>query len=94
MTKPDLVRAHAVVTGRVQGVGFRASTCAAADSYGVNGWVRNLIDGRVEFVAEGTRESVQALVEWSRVGPSYAQVTDVNVSWEPTRNEPGGFRIG
>ena len=88
MTK---TRAHVFVSGIVQGVFFRQKTKQQALSFGVAGWVRNLPDGRVEAVFEGEEESVTALVEYCRHGPSYARVTNVEVSWEPYRGEFSGF---
>ena len=65
---------HIFVSGRVQGVSFRASTEAEARRLGVSGWVRNLTDGRVEIWAEGPVEEVEALVSWCRGGPVWARV--------------------
>lgn len=88
----DAVRAHVWVTGRVQGVGYRMSCRWEAQDRGLAGWVRNLEDGRVEAVFEGSREDVEALVAWCRQGPSGARVVDVEVAWEPPRGEKG-FRV-
>jgi acylphosphatase len=77
------VRAHAVVSGLVQGVCYRAEARSAAERLGVDGWVRNLPGGRVELVVEGTREAVDRLIEWCRHGPPYARIDDVRVEWEP-----------
>lgn len=84
-------RVHALVSGRVQGVGFRASTKRRATELGLNGWVRNLDDGRVEFVAQGAEQAVDALVEWAHRGPSSASVDRVEVEQQPASdaNEPG-----
>ncbi len=68
-----------LVTGRVQGVGFRESAMQAAERLGVLGWVRNLDDGRVEAHAEGDATAVEALIDHCRVGPPAASVTDVTV---------------
>ncbi len=86
-------RAHIVVSGRVQGVAFRAETAYEAERLGVQGWVRNLRDGRVEAVAEGERSQVEALVAWCRHGPLLARVDDVQVSWEAARGDLGAFDI-
>jgi len=72
-------RAHAVVTGRVQGVGFRAATVDAARGAGLGGWVRNLDDGAVEVEAEGPAEGVERLLAWLASGPPGARVDDVAV---------------
>lgn len=85
-------RVHLHITGRVQGVGFRANTRREARSEGVAGWVRNLSDGRVEAVFEGPEDAVDAMVEWCHHGPATASVEDVTVeSEEPTGLE--GFEV-
>ena len=66
------------VSGRVQGVAYRYSMKLEADRLGVTGWVRNTADGRVEFLATGTPEAVQALLDWSQTGPPLADVVDVD----------------
>ncbi len=86
-------RAHVYVTGKVQGVFFRQNTKRQAQSRGVYGWVRNLEDGRVEAVFEGEEEAVKAVVEFCRVGPKTAQVSDVAVTWESCSNEFQSFNI-
>jgi acylphosphatase len=86
-------RAHVFVSGRVQGVFFRQKTKQQADSLGVNGWVRNLPDGRVEAVFEGEEEAVKALVEYCHHGPSYARVTNIDASWEDYRGEFSDFKM-
>jgi len=79
---PSLIRAHVVVSGRVQGVFFRAETQKTAQAHGVTGWVKNLPDGRVEAVFEGTEDAVNAVVAWCHTGPPYAVVTEVSVTRE------------
>ncbi|RME35652.1 MAG: acylphosphatase [Gammaproteobacteria bacterium] len=69
---------HYLVSGRVQGVWFRASTCERARELGLPGWVRNLPDGRVELVAAGPVERLKALEEWLWQGPPMARVTGVD----------------
>ncbi len=66
------------VTGRVQGVFFRASTRDAALSLNLTGWVRNLPDGRVEFLACGESGKIQTLCEWLKHGPPHANVTHLD----------------
>ena len=86
-------RAHVVVSGRVQGVGFRYATLQRASSRGVAGWVRNNMDGSVEAVFEGESEQVEALVAWCHRGPAGARVDDVRVELEAPSGERG-FRAG
>ena len=69
----DLVRAHVLVQGLVQGVYFRANTAEKARSNGVAGWVRNNLDGAVEAVFEGKKDAVNKVIEWCRTGPMGAQ---------------------
>ena len=66
------------MSGRVQGVFYRASTRQRAHELGCRGYARNLPDGRVEVLAVGEPAAVQALIEWLRQGPPAAHVTDVN----------------
>ena len=77
----DQVKADVIVSGRVQGVFIRAETREVARRLGVVGWVRNLPDGRVEAVFEGSRDAVEAMVNWCYQGSSGAQVTDVKVQY-------------
>ena len=87
------VRAHVIVSGRVQGVFFRMETKRAADRLGVSGWVRNLNDGTVEAVFEGSQDLVQAGLDWCRQGPQHAAVDDVQVTWQEYVGEFDGFQI-
>lgn len=76
------VRAHIVVSGRVQGVFFRSRTKQEASVRNVKGWVRNLDDGRVEAVFEGEEEDVGKVIEFCRKGPTNAIVKHVEVKCE------------
>jgi acylphosphatase len=78
-----------IVSGRVQGVGFRYATMTRARSRGVSGHVRNLPDGAVEAVFEGAPEAVDALVAWCKRGPTGARVDDVKVELETPTGETG-----
>jgi acylphosphatase len=80
-------RARVVVSGRVQAVGFRWACREEARRLGLAGWVRNLPDGSVEAVFEGPDEEVDAMVEWSRAGPTWADVTRFDVTEEPPVGE-------
>jgi acylphosphatase len=85
-------RVRVLVSGDVQGVGFRWYTREQAAAAGVVGSVRNLPDGRVEAVFEGEREAVDRMVAWCRRGPRSARVRSVEVSDEPPEGDES-FRI-
>jgi acylphosphatase len=85
---PPEVR-HLVITGLVQGVGYRYSMLLAAQRLGVDGWVRNRRDGSVEAMIAGRAEDVAALIEWARHGPAGAEVAHVAV--EPGSGSYDGF---
>jgi acylphosphatase len=86
-------RAHAVISGRVQGVFFRLETKHAADEVGVFGWVRNKRDGTVEALFEGFEKSVMSILKWCKKGPPIARVTNVDVTWEDYKGEFSSFDI-
>lgn len=86
-------RVHVYISGRVQGVLFRAYTKETAQSLSLTGWVRNLSDGRVEAVFEGKDENVAAMLEWCGKGPPYAIVRDVDTREEPPTGEFRDFRV-
>ena len=69
----------AVISGKVQGVGFRAATLRKAHELALAGWVRNRPDGTVETLAQGTPATVDAFLDWCRQGPSGARVKAVQV---------------
>jgi acylphosphatase len=77
-----VIRYRVLVSGRVQGVNFRATCQWMAVQHGVTGWVRNLADGRVEAVFEGSAGDIQHLLDWARRGPALAAVSDVAVRAE------------
>jgi acylphosphatase len=86
-------RAHVFVRGRVQGVSFRYYTTLEAGRHEVNGWVRNLPDGRVEATFEGDEADVEHMIRWCQHGPPAAAVDGVDVvRGEPT-GEFSGFHV-
>ena len=89
----DLVAAEVVVSGDVQGVGYRAFTHRAAKDLGLSGWVRNLYDGRVQVEVEGPRAKVEELLARLRRGPSLSSVTGVSVTWKTPTGSVQGFTI-
>jgi acylphosphatase len=84
---------HAVVHGRVQGVNFRAYTIRQAIELGLTGWVRNVINGTVETVAEGERESLDSFLAFLSVGSPSSVVTQVDVEWQTATGEFADFRV-
>ena len=87
------VRAHILVSGRVQGVFFRSETKRKAEKLGVKGWVRNLYDRRVEAVFEGEEDVVNKVIGFCQEGSPHSRVKDVEVKWESYKGEFPGFRI-
>ncbi len=86
-------RAHVFVKGKVQGVYFRQNTKQVATKHKVNGWVRNLLDGRVEAIFEGNIIDVNKVIEWCHVGPPNSIVDDVEVKFEKYTGEFASFTI-
>ncbi len=89
----EAAEARVVVSGRVQGVWFRASTREVAEGCGVRGFVRNLPDRRVEAILQGDRASVERTIAFMREGPPGAVVTDVSVEWRAPTEEFEGFHV-
>jgi acylphosphatase len=80
---------HCFVSGRVQGVWFRAKTKEEASRLQFVGWVRNLADGRVEVLACGEKGQVMQLYEWLKQGPALASVDEVIYEEKPWQDFPG-----
>jgi acylphosphatase len=92
-SEPKTIRAHVLISGRVQGVNFRWHTQREAQRLGLTGWVRNLWDGRVEAVFEGEDSAVRRAVAWCRHGQRPAWVENVEVSYDEATGEFSGFNI-
>lgn len=90
---PTAVRARISVSGRVQGVGYRAFTLRAATERGLAGGVRNCEDGRVELEAEGAEDRIMSLIEALKIGPPASRVTDVRVEWLPATGRETNFAV-
>jgi acylphosphatase len=86
-------KVRVTVTGRVQGVWYRATTCEKAMALGVNGYVRNLVNGDVEFIAEGEDAKVDELVQWAARGPSTAAVDEIHVQEMEYDKEFTDFKV-
>ncbi|WP_455377593.1 acylphosphatase [Petrachloros mirabilis] len=88
-----IVRARIVVSGRVQGVGYRAFAVRTATQRGLVGGVRNLDDGRVKLEAEGPKDSIHALIEDLKVGPPASRIKSIELEWIKATERDEGFHI-
>jgi acylphosphatase len=86
-------RIQVVITGRVQGVGYRASCQYEAVALGLTGWVCNRWDGTVEALFEGEAAAVDAMLDWCREGPPMAHVTGVEIIVPADAPSERGFRV-
>lgn len=93
MSESEATRLHAIVHGRVQGVGFRAFVVDRGIAIGAKGWARNRWDGTVEVLAEGDRKTLEKLIAALRSGPRMANVTRVDVDWQPASGEFSSFHV-
>lgn len=87
------IRRHIYISGRVQGVGFRANARDKAQILGVKGWIKNLHDGRVEAVVEGEQSSVNQMINYLKRGPSFARVENCEVKKENSKDNLHSFSI-
>ena len=88
-----VTEAHVIVSGRVQGVFFRAATRDVASQCGVRGYVRNLPGRKVEAVLQGERSAVEKVLAFLREGPPGAAVTDIAVEWREPVEPYEGFHV-
>jgi len=86
-------QAHIIISGKVQGVFYRASTRDKALRIGVTGWVKNIPGGNVEAVFQGEKNKVMQMIEWCKKGPAYSKVDDVSVTWEEVKEEFETFEV-
>lgn len=86
-------RARAIISGRVQGVFYRSETQKAARLHNLTGWVKNMSDGTVEAVFEGTENDVSGMLEWCKSGSPQARVENVDATWEEPTGEFSGFHV-
>lgn len=82
-----------MVSGRVQGVGFRFTARDEAQGLGLKGWVRNRPAGEVEIVAEGREDVLRMLAAWAHLGPPAAHVSRVHEEWSEYTGQFADFRI-
>jgi len=88
-----MIRVHLIISGYVQGVGFRYSVRKKANIFNINGWVKNNIDGTVEIVAEGDDKNIQAFLEYCKKGPSLASINNIKLDYEDPKQEFKDFEI-
>lgn len=84
---------HARIEGRVQGVFFRESTRRKAETLGLQGWVKNLMDGAVEAIISGENEKISTMVTWLHSGPPHATVTKILITDHQADHDFSDFRI-
>lgn len=89
----SMIRRRVVVSGRVQGVAFRAHARSAAAKLGARGWVRNCPDGSVEAVIEGTPEVVNSMLSWFKQGSPFSRVDNIKITVENPSGEFDDFQI-
>ncbi len=89
----EKARAHLFIEGGVQGVFYRAFTRDFAHSLGLEGWVRNLRDGRVEAVFEGKKELIEKAIKECYAGPPGARVLNIDIKWETFIGDQKGFIV-
>lgn len=87
------VRAHLIIQGMVQGVGFRYFAYSWAERLGLTGWVKNTYDGSVETEVEGDRSAVEEYIEQMKLGPRWGHVRDVAVEFKPYEGNYSSFDI-
>ena len=78
----NIIQKHIFVSGRVQGVGFRAFLRRQAAGLNIKGWAKNLRDGRVEVVIQGKKEKIKQMISFIKEGPSFAKVNDIEIKDE------------
>ncbi len=89
----EKIRAHVVVSGRVQGVYYRQNAVKQAQKLGLSGWIRNLSDGKVEAVFEGGKENVEKIVNWAKKGPFFSRVSSLKIDWQEYKGEFNNFGV-
>ncbi len=84
---------HAFIKGKVQGVAYRNYVQSAADTLGIVGWVKNLSDGSVEVLAQGTTDSLKEFIEYLHEGSLTSKVEEVSVDWSTAKKVYDDFSI-
>ena len=87
------LQVQVIISGRVQGVWFRANTKQRAEQLGINGWVKNTADGKVVALFKGDEKHVQEMIEWCHHGPPLAKVENVEVKKQPASSDFDQFSV-
>ena len=87
------IRAHILVSGRVQGVLYRRGAQIKARELGITGWAHNVIDGRVGILCEGEKENIEQFIEWCKQGPPLAKVESCEIEYQEYKGEWSSFEI-
>ena len=88
-----IARVHIFIKGKVEGVFYRSWTKSTAETLKLNGWVKNLEDGRVEAMFEGEKENVDEMVQKCKDGSRASEVTHMDIIWEEAKGDFTGFNI-
>ena len=88
-----MTRIHLIISGDVQGVGYRAWVLRRAQDLGLTGWVKNRDDGAVELVAEGDKNDLEQLLVLCKQGPEVSWVEHADVDWQQASGEFRGFEV-
>ncbi len=84
---------HLIISGKVQGVYYRASCQEIAIRYDLKGWVKNLSTGQVEVLAQGKKEKIEKFIAWCNKGPPNATVNNIKIKWQPLNGSYNIFEI-
>jgi len=84
---------HVLISGRVQGVWYRAFTKQKAEQLGIKGWVRNASDGKVEAIFEGEENKIDQMIDWCYKGPPLAKIKDIEIKKQQATNAFEDFSI-
>jgi len=87
------VNKHVIISGRVQGVFFRASTKQKAEQLGITGWVRNTSDGKVEAIFQGGENKVKEMIDWCYHGPPLSRIDNIEIEDISYNNKYDFFSI-
>ena len=88
-----IVQKHLIISGRVQGVGFRAYVLDRARNLEVNGWVKNRLDGKLELIVQGKENNIKEMLSMLEEGPAWARVDNIDIKNKTLNNEITDFHI-